>query len=127
MQKIMLIGLLIVVLTACGGNAAQTANQHPAVTAAESYLRAKVAADKEALRGWLCADMEADLDREALSFSGVEASIPQMTCTFDAANNTVACDGAIAAVYNGESREIPLGVYQVVEEDGVWKWCGEAG
>lgn len=126
MQKIGFMLVLMLLLTACGANN-QTANQHPAVTAVENYLRAKVAADKEALRGWLCAAMEADLDREALSFSGVEASIPQMTCTFDAVNSTVACDGAIEAVYNGESREIPLGVYRAVEEDDVWKWCGEAG
>lgn len=127
MPKIMLLGLLMVLLAACGGNAAPTTTQPPAVTAVENYLRAKVAADKDALRGWLCAEMEADLDREALSFSGVDASIPTMTCTFDAANSTVACDGAIEAVYNGESREIPLGVYKAIEEDGVWKWCGEAG
>ena len=70
--------------------------------------------------------MEADLDREAGSFNGVDATVENMDCTRDGDANAVTCTGAIVAVYTSENREFPLGVYNVVQEDGEWKWCGEA-
>jgi hypothetical protein len=71
--------------------------------------------------------MEAELEREAMSFNGVDATVENMACTRDDNASTVTCTGAIVAVYAGENREFPLGVYNVVQEDGEWKWCGEAG
>jgi len=103
-----------------------SAGDPAAARAVETYLTAKVAGDRDGVRDGLCAAMEDNLDREALSFSGVEASIDGMTCTVNAANTSVTCQGNIIAVYDGENRPIPLGAYSVVNEDGVWRWCGEA-
>jgi hypothetical protein len=83
----------------------------------------EAASDGEAGAG----DDAADFDREAMSFDGVEASIEGMACTSDEGGDTVTCEGTIVAVYGGENRDFPLGTYNVVEEDGEWKWCGESG
>lgn len=71
--------------------------------------------------------MESVLEREARSFdsvSGVE--IEGMACTFEEATNTVRCNGTIVAMYGTEQTEFPLSAYRVVQEDGEWRWCGEA-
>jgi hypothetical protein len=133
--------LLILTLTACGsGNNTATATtpseqgsaatqelespaNDPAVLAVEQYLQAKVEGDDEAIRGLLCAEREADFQQEASSFDAVEATIEGMVCTRD--GDAVRCEGAIVADYGGENTEFPLASYRVVEEDGVWKWCGE--
>jgi len=113
---------LVLLLAACDAAAPGT----DAAQVVEQYLQAKVAADGEALRPLLCADLEADFEREANSFSGVEASIEGLACTQDSDSDTVSCDGTIVAVYDGENRDFPLTRYRVVQEDGAWKWCGVA-
>lgn len=113
--------LIALILAACASDSADPAR------AVEQYIQAKVAGDRPALQRLLCSSMEADLDREALSFNGVDARVENMSCARDGQGNTVTCSGAIVATYSGEDREFPLGVYNVVQEDGEWKWCGEAG
>ena len=34
--------------------------------------------------------------------------------------------GKIVALYGAQQTEFPLTTYRVVQEDGEWKWCGEA-
>ena len=91
----------------------------------ESYLASKVAGDFDGVQENLCSAMEADLEREANSFAGVEAEVEGLDCTHQAGSNTVICEGEIVAVYGGENRVFELGSYDVVQEDGEWKWCGE--
>jgi hypothetical protein len=118
----LLITFLLLLLAACASSAADPADT------VEQYIAAKVAGDRAAIQRLLCSSMEADLDREAGSFNGVDATVENMACTRDDDDaSTVTCTGAIVAVYTGEEREFPLGVYNVVQEDGEWKWCGEAG
>ena len=116
----MLLGCLL--LAAC----TSSGDSDPAQTV-EQYLQAKVASDEEAMRPLLCSAMEADLTREASSFAGLGARLENMTCTRDGESNTVTCTGAIVATYGTEESEFPLESYSVVQEDGAWKWCGEAG
>lgn len=129
--RVMILLVMGLMLAACGPEAASDgeagAGDDAAAAAVEDYLTAKVASDDEAIRGLLCSSMEADFDREAMSFDGVEASIEGMACSSDEGGNTVTCEGTIEAVYGGENRDFPLGTYNVVEEDGEWKWCGESG
>jgi hypothetical protein len=120
-QVIVLLAILCLVTEACGGSSVSD----PAESVTK-YLQAKVAGERETIRGLLCATMEADLDREALSFSGVEANIQDMQCQREDNKDIVACSGKIVAVYDGENTEFPLSRYNVVQEDGQWKWCGEA-
>jgi hypothetical protein len=117
----LLITLLAFLLAACASSTADPADT------VEQYITAKVAGDRAALQRLLCSSMEADLDRESGSFDGVDATVEDMACARDGDANTVTCSGAIVAVYTGEEREFPLGTYNVVQEDGEWKWCGEAG
>ncbi len=118
-----LVGMTLV-LGACGGgtNTAEDA----AGQVVHQYLQAKIESNQDSIRNLLCAAQETNLEREAQSFSGVKAHLENVTCNKDANANTVTCSGAIVADYNGENTTFPLTKYNVVEEDGQWKWCGEA-
>ena len=74
--------------------------------------------------------MEGALEREVNSFENIEARLDEPDCQADeggdATHATVTCSGAIVAVYNGEDTVFPLTRYQVVQEGGEWRWCGEA-
>lgn len=131
MWMVVLMSAAALCLAACGAapQNAPTAEAAPADDAAravETYLTAKVAGDREAMAQVLCSSLESRLDAEALSFNAVEASIEGMRCSADAGGSSVTCEGRIVAVYGAENRDFPLGRYSVVEEDGAWKWCGEA-
>ncbi len=119
----LLFGLM---LTACGGGNAATNNDEAGKVVLQ-YLQAKIDGKRDTLQGLLCASQEVNLDREAQSFSGVKAYLDNATCQKDANANTVTCSGAIVADYNGENTDFPLTKYNVIQEDGQWKWCGEAG
>ena len=118
-----LVGILGL-LAACGGG--NNATEDAAGQVVHQYLQAKIESNTDSIRNLLCAEQEANLDREAQSFSGVKAQLDNVTCNKDANANTVTCSGAIVAEYNGENTTFPLTKYNVVEEDGQWKWCGEA-
>lgn len=123
LRRLGLLILAVVGLAACANQSSPAGD--PAATV-ERYLTAKVAADEPTLRGLLCSEMESDLANEARSFSGVEgAAIENMECT--ANGDIVSCTGAITAMYGTEQQSFPLSSYRVVQEDGEWKWCGEAG
>lgn len=114
--------LAVVALASCGGGG----GGDPAGTV-ESYLEAKVAGDAEAIRSLLCSEMEVHLERESRTFdsvSGVE--LEGMVCQQEGQSTTVRCQGKIVALYGTEQTEFPLVSYRVVQEDGEWKWCGEA-
>jgi hypothetical protein len=118
--RFLLIALLV--LAACAVGQAQD----PA-KAVEEYLQAKVNGDAKTLRTLLCSEMEADLDREAMTFSGVTGvKLEGMSCERQGASDTVRCQGKIVALYGAQQTEFPLTAYRVVQEDGEWKWCGEA-
>ena len=114
--------LVIMALAACGGG-----NDNAAGKVVEKYLQAKVDGDGDILKTVLCAANEGDANREAASFAALDATLESVACTFEDASSTVSCTGKIVAVYNGENREIELPNYSVVQEDGLWKVCGEAG
>jgi hypothetical protein len=123
MKKIILLSLLFTIfLAACGGGMAGD----PAQTV-ENYLQAKADGDAETIQQLLCAEMEGVLERESRAFESVSGvHIEGMACT-DEGGGKVSCTGTIVATYGTEDTEFPLTAYRVVEEDGEWKWCGEAG
>lgn len=111
--------LLVACASDNGGDPAQTV---------EKYLQAKVAGDENAIRQLLCLPMEADLQREAASFASVSGvKIQGMQCQRVGDSDIVKCAGEIVATYGTEDTSFPLTSYRVVQEDGEWKWCGEAG
>lgn len=123
MKKLILpILFLILILAACGGGTAG----NPAQTV-ENYLQAKADGDAETIQQLLCSEMEWVLERESRAFESVSGvHIEGMTCT-DEGSGKVSCIGAIVATYGTEDTEFPLTAYRVVQEDGEWRWCGEAG
>ncbi len=111
---------LILALTAC----AVGGSSDPAKTV-EKYLQAKVKGDAATLRSLLCAKMEAQLQQETTTFTGVTGvGIEGMACKQDG-EDRVSCQGKIVALYGKETMDFPLVAYRVVKEDGEWKWCGE--
>jgi hypothetical protein len=95
--------------------------------AVQDYLRAKVAADGETIRRLLCSMMESAFEQEANTFKTVsDAQIENMNCSRVGESDVVRCIGKITAKYGTEQTEFELTSYRVVEEDGEWKWCGEA-
>lgn len=125
--RIILLFLVVVVslLAACGGG---ESSGDPAARAVEAYLTAKVGRDEAGIRAGLCSEMENVLERELRTFDSVaDARIEGMACNADPANAaTVRCAGQIVATYGTEDTTFPLTAYRVVEEDGAFKWCGEA-
>jgi hypothetical protein len=122
---VLLFAALAALLAACG---AGESGGDPAARAVEAYLTAKVGRDEAGIRAGLCSEMESVLERELRTFDSVaDARIEGMACNADpAAPSTVRCTGQIVATYGTEDTTFPLTAYRVVEEDGVYKWCGEA-
>ena len=121
---ILIAALLALLLTACSNGAGGVGGDAAAVV--EGYLTAKIAGNRDAMAPLICAELEGTLDMEAASFSAVKAQIEGLDCTFDEASSTVTCAGEIKAEYGLETRSFPLSTYRVVQEDGTWRWCGEA-
>ena len=121
MIRFFLLMTVIIGIAACSTPAEQT---DPSDTVIQ-YMQAKIDGDKDTLASLLCADLESTLTREAQSFATVDAVLQDATCTSE--GDGVTCTGAIVADYGGEDTEFPLTSYRVVQEDGRWKWCGEAG
>lgn len=88
------------------------------------YLTAKTNGDEAGIRQFLCSDLEDQISRELNSFANLSAQLEDATCTANE-DSSVTCTGQIVIDYGGEARSFPLGSYQMVEEDGDWKWCGE--
>jgi hypothetical protein len=121
MTRLFLFITLVLIMTACD---VPTEEADPADTV-KQYMQAKIDGDKDTLSSLLCAELESTLDREAQSFATVDAKLEYMICK--SKGDVVTCTGSIVADYGGEDTEFPLTSYRVVQEDGVWKWCGEAG
>ena len=120
MKTVLILLLLALVLVACGGEG------DPAETV-ESYLQAKVESDREQIQALLCSEMESLLERETRTFESVAGvELENMACQRAGDSDVVSCDGRIVALYGTEETEFPLVSYRVVQEDGEWKWCGEA-
>lgn len=118
MKRLFLLSFLLLSLAACGDVAGDPSDT------VEQYLEAKVSSDSETLGQLLCSEMESDLAREVASFASVEARLENVSCT--ANGDIVTCEGSIVATYGTEDRDFPLSSYRVVQEDGEWRWCGEA-
>lgn len=123
MNRVFLLILLSLTMAGCDAVAGTSS---PADTVV-NYMQAKVDGDRDTLSSLLCAELESTLNREVQSFSTVEATLEDATCSQVGDSDVVTCSGAIVADYGGENTEFPLTSYRVVQEDGAWKWCGEAG
>ena len=132
MRKAAIFVLILLILTACSG-----AGEGDPAEIVESYLQVKVDGDREAIGSLLCSEMEANLERESRSFESVsDVRIDGMACELISDSNgvkddgvkddVVHCEGKIVALYGAEETEFTLANYRVVQEDGAWKWCGEA-
>lgn len=122
MKQTLLLSFLILLLAACGGAGAGD----PAQTV-EQYMQAKADSDGNTIRALLCSEMEHLLERESRAFESVsDVQVVDMACTRDGNSDVVRCQGRILATYGTEDTEFPLTSYRVVQEDGEWKWCGEA-
>jgi hypothetical protein len=117
---LLLIGLLLL-LAACA--------QSDPSAAMMAYLQARVEADATKMQNLSCVEWESQAAIQAQSFRAMNAQLQDVTCTTGAQDGDftlVTCGGKIITSYNGENREWALGSYQMKQEDGEWKMCGEA-
>jgi hypothetical protein len=84
-----------------------------------------VNADADAMRELTCAEEESRVMTLALSFQGRDAKLVEASCGYSGEERVV-CQGSISASYQGEARSFDLPNYRVVQEDGLWRVCGEA-
>ena len=122
--KILIMILLVSLLLAACSSSSSSGGE--AAANVEKYLQAKSQGDADTIRQLLCSEMESVLEREARTFESVsDVRIEGMSCSAASAD-VVSCTGKIVATYGAEDTEFPLSSYRVVQEDGEWKWCGEA-
>jgi hypothetical protein len=123
MKKFVVLLLLIMLfVVACSSSS----GSDPAQTV-EKYMQAKADANADTIRQLLCSEMENLFERESRTFESVTGvHIEGMSCQQVDDSQVVSCQGTIVATYGTEDTEFPLASYRVVEEDGEWKWCGEA-
>lgn len=121
--KLLILTFLMTLLAACGGSSPAG---DPANTV-ESYLQAKAEGDADTIGQLLCSEMESVQEREVRTFESVsDVRLEGMACQRVGDSDVVGCAGKYVATYGAEDTEFPLGSYRVVDEDGEWKWCGEA-
>lgn len=121
MKKFVVVLMLVMLLAA-----ACSSSSDPAQTV-EKYMQAKADADADTISQLLCSEMENVFERESRTFESVTGvHIEGMSCQQAGDSQVVSCQGTIIATYGTEDTEFPLASYRVVEEDGEWKWCGEA-
>ena len=120
---VLLIVLIASALAGCsaGGGAAN---------AVQSYLQALAAKDATKLANLSCKTWEAQATMELDSFQAVATTLNGVACKEtgkDGANTLVTCTGKIVASYNGENQNLDLSgrTYQVAQEGGEWRVCGE--
>jgi hypothetical protein len=119
--------VLALALAACGGDGAGSAGAGDPARTVQDYIQAKISGDEATVRRLLCSEMESVAEREVRSFDSVSgATLENAVCTFDEAASAVRCSGDIVALYGTEETRFPLTNYRVVQEDGEWRWCGEA-
>jgi hypothetical protein len=122
---IILVFLLTLALSACGGGKASD----PAAKAVENYLNALVNKDSNQLSALSCADWESSALLELDSLQAVTAKLDNVTCKTAGASGTtsdVNCQGSIVATYNNENQTLDLSVrtYQVSQQGGEYLVCG---
>jgi hypothetical protein len=120
------IGVMTLVLAACGGNAAPTGDPAARVT---EYLNARVKPDVDKMIGLSCGAWEPNARLEAQSTQGRNAALEGAACSVATSEGTtafVACTGKITTSYNGETRDFNLAErqFKLVAEGGEWRMCG---
>ena len=121
---IILLSILALLLSACGGKAAD-----PAAKAVENYLNALVNKDATILSALSCADWESNALLELDSLQAVKTRLDGLTCETTGTNGTISdvnCEGKILATYNNEDQTLDLSVrtYQVTQQGGEYLVCG---
>jgi hypothetical protein len=100
-----------------------------AATAIETYIKALVARDANALKNASCAQWEGYAQVELDSFTAVSITLDGLSCQEagkDGTGTLVSCTGKIKASYNGENQELDLNnrTYRAVQEGSDWRMCG---
>lgn len=98
-------------------------------TAVETYIKALVGRDTNALKTASCANWEGQAQVELDSFTAVSISLDGLNCQEagkDGSSTLVTCTGKIKASYNGENQELDLSsrTYRAIQEGGDWRMCG---
>ena len=114
---------MLVLVAAC------TQASDPAGKAVETYLKALVDKQAEALSAISCADWEENALLELDSLQAVETRLEDLSCMTEVETEEmvlVNCTGSILATYDGEDQQLDLSVrsYRVVKQGSNYLVCG---
>jgi hypothetical protein len=121
---VIMICVLVMLITACGGNAADQRTQ-----VVVDYINALVNKDSAKLSALSCSTWEQNAQLEYDSLQAVNTRLEGLICSVigtDGSTAQVNCLGKILATYNNEDQEIDLSVrnYQVIQQNGEYLVCG---
>ena len=121
-----LLVILALILAACGGAAGKSG----AAGAVENYLKAVVSKDSAKVSALSCKTWESQALLEMDAFQAVKAELEGVACKENGADGSatlVTCTGKINTTYNSEvqSLDVSRQTYQVVQEGGDYRVCGE--
>jgi hypothetical protein len=96
----------------------------------EAYWKAMAAKDSATLGSLSCKDYEAQTLSTLDSFSAVDLSLKDITCSTTSNSGSsaeVTCNGSLVASYGSEDSSFDLSVYtyELSLEGGNWLMCGE--
>ena len=119
--------ILIIFVTSVSG----CTNQAPtnAGAAVETYFKALVAKDSNALVNASCASWESNALQELRTFDAVEVTLQDLKCGEIGQEGTsaiVTCSGKIVANYGNEVLDINLSdhTFKVILDSNEWRMCG---
>ncbi|MDX2162478.1 MAG: hypothetical protein SF162_14220 [bacterium] len=95
------------------------------------YLEARTRASAADMQALSCSAWDTQAVTQSQSFRAMNATLQDVSCSVSAAESSgdqavVVCEGVIRTAYSGQTRDWPIKDYALVQEDGVWRICGEA-
>lgn len=92
------------------------------------YLDARTRSSSPDMQELSCGTWKPQALIQSQSFRAMNAELQHVSCAISDATadaTTVTCEGMIRTTYNGQTREWPLSGFELIQEEGAWRICGE--
>ncbi|GEM_PF-1791154 len=91
------------------------------------YLEARTRSSSADMQDLSCAAWDLQAMIQSQSFRAMNAELKNVNCLANTTTDTaqVSCEGVIQTTYNGQNREWALRGFELTQEEGEWRICGE--